>query len=316
MLRELLRLIGFALAGAGIAALADRVAVVDAQAKMSATSAPDPGDSPLTGLGKVELVKDGFVFVEGLRWVPAQKALLVSDAHGETIYKLTPPATFVPFRPRSNGANGLDLDPRGRLVAAEVGADREKKPGAVSRRRDDGTWEDAVHDYSGMTLGHPNDIVALPDGTLFFSDLAQVHRLFRVDAHGVLGHPLADGDAKTNGLALSPDKTVLYAGGGGVVKVFDVKGAELVGPRAVYTTEPTPDGMCVDTAGNLYVGTQRGVQVWNTKTGQPWGLIPLPGLTGIERACECEFADEDARTLYVSAVAKLFRVRMARPGVY
>jgi sugar lactone lactonase YvrE len=101
-----------------------------------------------------------------------------------------------------------------------------------------------------------------------------------------------------------------------VVRAFDVEGSRPTRLRATYATDPMPDGMCVDVAGNLYVGTQKGVQIWNTRTGAPWGLIPLPGLTGSDRATECAFADPDARTLYIPALSKLYRVRMAQPGRY
>jgi gluconolactonase len=313
MSRELALLTTFAFAGA--AAFGRGFGGLDIGASVAADRALG---SPLAGMGQVELVKTGFVFVEGLRWAPAVGALLVSDAYGEIIYKLTPPNRLDPFRPRSNGANGLDVDARGHLVAAEVGANREKSKGAVSRQRDDGTWADAIGDYRGLSLAHPNDIVALPGGTIFFSDLGLAHRLLRIDPNGVLSHPLDVGDARMNGLALSPDKKIFYASGGGFVQAFDVDvgSGQLTRLRATYTTEPTPDGMCVDAAGNLFVGTQKGVQVWNTTTGKPWGLIALPGLTGNDRATECAFADADARTLYVSALSKLYRVRVAQPGAY
>jgi gluconolactonase len=272
--------------------------------------------SPLDGIGAVELVKSGFAFVEGLRWWPARGALLVSDAYGEAIYELQPPSTLIPFRTSSNGANGLDVDAAGHLVAAEVGAMRETQRGRVSRRRDDGTWTDAVTDYRGIALAHPNDIVALGDGTIFFTDLGLAHRLVRIDPQGALSHPLQAGDERMNGLALSPDRTVFYAGGGGVVRSFDLlPGGTLARQRATFTTEPTPDGLCVDAAGNLYVGTKNGVQVWDPRTGRPWGLIALPGLQGSDRATECEFADADRRTLYISALSKLFRVRMVVAGL-
>jgi alpha-galactosidase len=275
---------------------------------------PAPSRSPLEGLGPVELVRSGFAFVEGLRWLPERQVMLVSDAYGETVYQLTPPDRWEPFRPASNGANGLDLDAGGHLVAAEVGGARETRPGAVSRLRADGIWVDAIADYRGLSLGHPNDVVALPDGHLFFSDLAQRHRLFRIDPRGALSHPLEWGDEHMNGLALSPDKKILYAGGGGVVQVFDVTNGGLVRRRAPLRTEPKPDGMCVDADGNLYVGTQRGVQVFAPESGQVWGLIPLPGLGPDDRATECAFGDGDGRSLYISARSKLFRVRTRQRG--
>jgi gluconolactonase len=270
--------------------------------------------SPLDGIGPVELVQDGFAFVEGMRWWPARGVLLVSDAYGEVIYELRPPGTLVPFRTGSNGANGLDVDSGGHLVAAEVGARRETEKGAVSRRRQDGTWADAIGDYRGLVLAHPNDVVALRDGTIFFSDLGLRHRLVRIDRQGALSHPLETGDERMNGLATSPDQAVLYVSGGGVVRSFELQDGSLGRQRATFITEPTPDGLCVDAAGNVFVGTRRGVQVWNPHTGQAWGLIALPGLAGTDRATDCEFAGADGRTLYISAVSKLFRVRLAGPG--
>src|SRR5436305_14559445 len=118
-----------------------------------------------------------------------------------------------------------------------------------------------------------------------------------------------------NGMGLSPDKKTVYAAIGtmGVIHVYDVQAGKLTFNRTMMITS---DGMCVDVDGNIYATTGKGVQVWNPATGKSWGLIPLPGLQGSDRATECEFADADARTLYVSAVSKLFRVRMARPGHY
>ena len=44
-------------------------------------------------------------------------------------------------------------------------------------------------------------------------------------------------------------------------------------------------------------------------------MIALPGL-GADRATECAFAEPDARTLYIPAVTKLYRVRTANAGVH
>jgi sugar lactone lactonase YvrE len=199
MFRDWPRLTTFALLGAILAALADRSGAPAIGASVAADRAPA---SPLVGIGEVELVRSGFVFAEGVRWVPAQGALLLSDAYGETIYKLTRPGKLEPYRPHSNGANGLDVDAEGHVIAAEVGANREKSKGGVSRQRADGSWGDAITDYRGLAVAHPNDVVALPDGTLFFSDLGLARRLLRIDRGGALSYPLDGDDARVNGLAL------------------------------------------------------------------------------------------------------------------
>jgi sugar lactone lactonase YvrE len=218
----------------------------------------------------------------------------------------------------SNGANCLDLDRAGRLVTAECGGGRCWGSGAVTRRNDDGSWGDVIRDYRGIPISHPNDIVALPDGSLIFSDTGVARQLLRVDPDGALSYALADTDTGLNGLTLSPGKETLYVGypNERLVRAFDIESDRLTGMRTVAATDPIPDGMCVDGDGNLFVGTTSGVQVFEPGSGKLWGVISLPGLQAGDRASECAFAEADARTLYVSAASKLFRVRMAAPGVY
>ena len=231
---------------------------------------PSAGRSPLAGLGPVELVRDGFHFVEGVRWYPPAGKLLVSDAFGDVIYALAPPARFEPFRQPSNFANCLDVDGQGRLVAAETGG-RDNRGGGVSRL-ESGGWASAIRDARGLTVAGPNDIVALPDGSLVYSDIGNTRRLYRIDASGALLYALEANDAGLNGLALSPDKRILYVGYGRVpvVRAFDVQpDGRLTGMRDFARTAPTPDGMCVDVAGNLYVGTREGLQVFD-RAGRSW----------------------------------------------
>ncbi|HEY1537231.1 MAG TPA: SMP-30/gluconolactonase/LRE family protein, partial [Polyangiaceae bacterium] len=253
--------------------------------------------------------------------VPALSSYLLSDPFAVTIYKLTPPSQFDPFRMMSDGANALDLDSTGHLVAAECGAMQCQTKGAVTRRGDDGTWSDAIKDYRGLAIQNPNDIAALPDGSLIFSDPVAPHQLLRIDPQGALSYALPTNtgvDTGLNGITLSPKKDVLYVGYNvrRLILAFDVTPNGLTGMRTVVAmTESSPDGMCVDVEGNLYVGTRVGVQVFDVRSGNLWGVITPPGL-GTDRVSECAFADADARTLYISAVSKLYRVRLARPGVY
>ena len=270
--------------------------------------------SPLDDMGTIELVHDGFQFVEGARWVPALSALLVSDPFASTIYQLIAPNELDVYRSMSNGANALDVAPDGHLVTAEI-------KGAVTRQAASGSWADAIESYAGLELSSPNDLAAVPDGSIFFSDLGAPRALFRIDPAGTLSYAVPAGDTATgiNGITLSPRKDVLYVGymAARLVRAFEVGPDGLTGARTVVPlTDPNPDGMCVDVDGNLYVGTQRGVQVFDPRSGRYWGLIALPGLGAGDRASECAFADADARTLHISAVTKLFRVRLAHPGVY
>ena len=62
------------------------------------------------------------------------------------------------------------------------------------------------------------------------------------------------------------------------------------------TTGDGPDGMAVDAAGNLFVTTDSGIEVF-APDGTPWGVIPVPP----GWAANCTFGGADGRTLYITA---------------
>lgn len=263
-------------------------------------------------LGEPVLVsQQNYQWLEGARWDAAGRRLLFSDPHGDTLYELTAAGAVAVLRTPTRKTNNLELDPQGRLVGCEI-------TGRVARMSlADGSVVDAVSDYAGQTLQFPNDLAILPDGTVFFSD-SKVPRIFRIDPQGRLhgAVPEGSGDAGANGLALSPDRKVLYAtfSRDNAVRAFDIVAPDqLRGPRAVATTEKTPDGLCVDREGNLYVGTTAGVQVFSS-TGEPRGVLSLPGLGGKDRVTKCVFGGDDARTLFVLVPSRLFRVPARIPG--
>jgi gluconolactonase len=170
---------------------------------------------------------------------------------------------------------------------------------------------DAVADYSEHTLKFPNDLVILADGTIFFSD-SKVPRIFRIDPAGHLhvAVPKGAGDAGANGLALSPDQKTLYATytQEGMLRAFDISTPDrATGPQVVARTENLPDGLCVDSTGNLYVGTAAGVQVLSP-TGKSLGVRTLPTLDAKDRVTKCVFGGADGHTLFVLVPGKLFRV--------
>lgn len=266
-------------------------------------AAESPARPPMLGT-PVLVSENNYAWLEGARWHPAGERLLFSDPHGDTLYALTRDGAVAVVRTPTRKANNLELDPQGRLVACEI-------TGRVSRLSlVDGSVTDAVTDYAGHTLQFPNDLAILADGTIFFTD-SKVRRIFRIDPAGRLDAALPGGagDAGTNGLALSPDHTVLYATHtqSSELRAFTIVDSGLRGPRLVGLTEKTPDGLCVDRDGNVYVGTAAGVQVFSA-TGKSLGVLALPGLGPRDRVTKCVFGGTDGRTLFVLVPSKLFRV--------
>ena len=71
-----------------------------------------------------------------------------------------------------------------------------------------------------------------------------------------------------------------------------------------------PDGMTIDTEGNVYL-TGRGVTVFD-KTGKKLANIPIPEpWTG-----NVTFAGKDRHLLFVTASKKVFGIRMRVKGAY
>ena len=275
---------------------------------------------PLEGIGTVELVADGFEFTEGPTWRTAEQTLLFSDIPGNTIFELTPPDSIEVFRPSSGNANGLDSDVDGLLLAAEHGNRR------VSRTLSDGTIVDVASEYLGDPLNSPNDIAVRSDGTIYFTDppygidpdteqVLEFNGVFRVDPAGELTTEWEGAKStRPNGLVLSPDERVLYVADTvtGIVMVFDVDPDGSLSGQRTLVDVLIPDGMAVDTGGNLFVAALGGVAVYDPE-GNPWGTIQIPGS---RLPANCAFGGDDARTLYITAQDALYEVSLVHPGLY
>jgi gluconolactonase len=133
------------------------------------------------------------------------------------------------------------------------------------------------------------------------------NRLIKTD--GTLELLVKDFD-RPNGLCFSPDEKKLYIADSSDrkhVRVFDVeKDVTLTGGKvfAQITGNGVPDGMKVDVKGNLYVTGPGGVWIFDT-TGKHTGTIELP-----ETPANCAWGDKDGKTLYMTAVTSVYKVRL------
>ena len=267
---------------------------------------------------RVEKVADGFRFTEGPVWNPAG-FLLFSDIPANQILKLVPGAPPAVFRTPSGNPNGLTYDRSGRLLICEHSNRR------VTRLEPDGTLTVLAASYEGKILNSPNDIVVRSDGSIYFTDPPYgipegqkkelpFHGVYKIAPDGKLTLLVEDFD-RPNGIGLSPDEKTLYVDDTARlhVRAFDVAAdgsisngrvlAELKSPRP-----GAPDGLKVDRRGNLYVTGAGGVWVFD-KAGKHLGTIVMSELPS-----NCAWGDKDFRTLYITARAGLYKIRLKIPG--
>lgn len=267
--------------------------------------------------GDPERLATGYQFTEGPIWMP-QGFLLFSDIPASRIYRWSPDEGSSVWRFPSGNSNGLTRDCQGRLVACEHGNRR------VTRTERDGSVEVMADRFEGGRLNSPNDVVVKSDGSVYFTDPPYGIRpeqceqpyngVYRISAVGKMSL-VADDFERPNGLAFSPDESILYVDDSfhRHVRAFDVRAnGTLANSRVLASMDHpqpgSPDGMKVDTDGNLYVTGATGVWVFEPD-GALLGVIAPP-----ERPSNCAWGDEDRKTLYITAHTSLYRVRVKVAG--
>ena len=265
--------------------------------------------------------------LEGTVWSRAEGALLFSDIGNSRILRWRPGQGLSVFRQPTGSANGSALDARGRLVSCEQGPDRR-----VTRLENDRTLTVLADRWDGRRLGRPNDVVVRSDGAVYFTapwwDFGEgatreidFNGVFRVEGDGSV-EPVVRDFQTPNGLAFSPDEGVLYVNDSArmQIRAFAVlPGGDLEpGTDRVFFQFPGhhddglggPDGMKVDSAGNVYCGGPHGLWIIDPE-GTHLGTL-RHGATQTNNLC---FGDDDWRTLYWVSWSALYRIRLQVPGV-
>lgn len=251
-------------------------------------------------------------FSEGPVWI-AEGFLLFTDIPANKILQWDEAGGLTVWRDDSGMANGLALDREGRLISCEHGNRR------VARTEQDGTMTVIAETIGGNRFNSPNDVAVRSDGMLFFTD----------PNYGLSGRPaelseeavyrvmpgeepvkVAEGFSKPNGIAFSPDESLLYIAdtARAHVRVFTVNADGSLSGDRVFAEMGNPDGMKVDVEGNLYVTASTGVPVYNPQ-GELIETIVVP-----QQPANCGFGDADFKTLYITARTALYKVRTKIAG--
>ena len=288
------------------------------------TETTTPGIAGVVAAGtRVQLVTQGLRGTEGPIPMP-DGSLLFTEQTASVITKVDAQGNRTTFLEKTNGANGLTYDQKGRLIATQP---TTHEIAVLTPAR-----TVLASAFEGQPLLAPNDVIADRKGGVYFSDpgpnpmpgvtLPRVPMVLYIRPDGKVVK-IAEGIARPNGVILSPDEKTLYVADtlGEAVLAFDVQPDGGVRNRREFTklagltktatgVRSGADGLAVDEAGRLYVATQVGVQVFNPQGGA-LGTIPI-GVTGGPQ--NLAFAGADKKTLYVVGRGAMWKIAMQSQG--
>lgn len=272
---------------------------------------------------RLDRIGTGFLFTEGPLWHPREQFLLFSDMPGNVIRRWDAAGGVRPFRQPSQMANGLAYDRQGRLLACQHATS------SVTRTEADGSIVTLATHYGDKELNSPNDIVVKSDGGIYFTDPTYG----RVEFYGVPREPelgfrgvyrlgpdggltlLVDDFAQPNGLCFSLDESRLFVNDTERrhVRVFDVAADGTLSNDRVFaeTTgeEPgAPDGMKIDSAGNLFTCGPGGIHVF-APDGACLGVIRVP-----EAAANFTWGGPGLDMLFITASTSVYTISVRVAG--
>ncbi len=268
-------------------------------------------------------LSQGHLWTEGPVWFPAHQCLLFSDIPNQRMHRWTPDGTVSVFRDGSAFANGNARDGQGRLLTCQ------HETRSVTRTEHDGSTTVIADCFEGRRLNSPNDVIVKSDGTIWFTDPTYgilsdyegnkapseqpANHVFCYDER-VQSLAAATGDlAQPNGLAFSPDESVLYVadsanshdpGASPDIVAFDLHADNTLGKSRLFATIPCgfPDGMCVDRSGNLWSSAGDGVYCFDPD-GRLLGAVDVP-----ETVSNVTFGGPRRNTLFITATSSVYGV--------
>lgn len=279
----------------------------------------------------VDRLYTGCRWAEGPVWFAAGRYLLWSDIPNDRILRLDECSGAVSvFRQPANNANGHTVDRQGRLVSCEHGARR------VTRTELDGSITVIADSHKGRRLNSPNDVVVKSDGSIWFTDpvygsesdyegnkgvLEQDgNHVYRVGPEDGAPQVVANDFVQPNGLAFSPDESLLYIADTGVshvengprhIRRFQVgTGGALKGGEIFATCENGLfDGFRLDTEGRIWTSAADGVHCYHPD-GTLLGKVLVPEV--VANLC---FGGPKLNYLYICGTTSLYGVRLPVNGV-
>ncbi|MEH2217733.1 MAG: SMP-30/gluconolactonase/LRE family protein [Nostoc sp.] len=285
----------------------------------------------------LQKLANGAVHSEGPVYFHENNSVVWSDAHGNRLLRWSPNDDVSVLRDPSDYQSGNYRDLEGRLVACSSGLR------AIIRREHNGEWKVLVDRYQGKRLNSPNDLVVKSDGTIWFTDppygITEPNQgyggeqeqpgnfVYRFDSVTGEIYPVVTDMMRPNGLAFSPDESLLYVsdtaafnipGGPHDICVYEVVGVSVARRRHRYLTNGRvfavidpgqPDGFRVDKYGNVFTSSEDSVQIY-APDGTQLGKILVP-----ETPTNLTFGGKEGERLFITAGHSLYAIDLNTCGV-
>lgn len=279
----------------------------------------------------VERLWTGCRWAEGPAWFAAGRYLVWSDIPNDRMLRWDETDGSVSvFRQPSLNSNGNTLDRQGRLVSCE------HRGRCVSRTEHDGRRTVLVSHFEGKRLNSPNDVVIKSDGSIWFTDPSYgidsdyegdaapneigSQQVYRLDPDSGALAVVAGDFVQPNGLAFSPDESVLYivdtgashqADGPRHVRRFRVTAQGSLSGGEVFATCPTGmyDGLRVDVHGKLWLSAGDGVHC-HAPDGALLGKVRIA-----ETVANLCFGGAKRNRLFICGTTSLYSVYLNTRGL-
>ena len=263
------------------------------------------------------------IWAEGPAWIAESERLRWSDVVGNRIFEFDAASGQVSvYREGVEFVNGRTIDADGAVVQCSHGRRRVE-------RDTHGVVAPVVEGWAGGRFNSPNDVVEASDGAVWFTDPPygidpsgrEGHPgtsdydgcyVFRVDRASGVAEPVVTDMVHPNGLAFSPNESLLYVadtgnlqveGAIGAIRVYQVDGARCHSGREFARVRPgAADGFRVDTEGRLWSSSQDSVQVFSPDAEL---LLRIPVPETVSNLC----FGGDGHDLYITATTGLYRIR-------
>jgi len=289
---------------------------------------------------KIEKLAEGFGWAEGPIWVKSGGYLLFTDVPGNKMWKwsengglekfLDPSGATLPDPNvwREAGANGLALLDANTILLADTGNRAIQKLDLATLQK-----TPVATLFEGKKFSSPNDVTRMKSGVLFFTDPPygfkrfddapekelSFNGVYRMATDGTV--TVVDKDLhRPNGVALSPDESVLYVAQSeptkAIIVAYSLDANGNVTNKTLFNdltdlvskdAPGLPDGLAVAADGTIFATGPGGVIVLS-KDGKRLGRISNGKATA-----NCKFGD-DGRTLYLTSHDILARIRLNTKG--